>query len=737
MQWLHFPCLIIAVLLSSLPLNAQRQDLAQLPSAEAPRERMHRLGREMRGNTTPERCLAYAKACCDVGSIQARQAAVEALKTALAQDPDLTEARLLLASLYERYARESARKQYHIALERDSSSVEAWTRLAHIYAEDYHEWSHSVRRSMIPHLEYYGEMTARMRRRYSVSGARGLPNLVQKMTEGGTTSNAPLDEAAMEDFEQAVLCFEHALRLDTHNIELRLELALLLFGANRDEAALDVLRDARDGERYQYDHLLLRGVLLHRLNRDAEARKEFERAFPLMTARERDYFLRGSSMDLLKPKMGKQFSSSSASELADGIARFWDTADPLYLTEENEALMEHYTRVAIAALRYRVPSLGLKGWDTDRGRTLLHMGEPLQHIRIRPEIELGESTNNWQIPASRVTPKTDLWLYEDVVLGFADVYSNGNFRFNDPVDQGHAWLDAESAMDFDYISRIKGYRYTPRFRGPLISAPCHIARFLSLDADERRDVDMVVTYALPKPPVGEAAHTLGVFLLDEEGKRVVDIRRNIDVAESRQLPSQSTRQGGGVVNAVTFFPPTWSGFVSVEMLREADEGVSITRMPLRIAPPRAGLDVSDLLLAESISDGPSPAHPLTRGNVHLAPWPDAAFHHAAQPWLYVEIYNLALDETAATDFDVSLTVEQSGSSSSFFESVTSFLGLGSDERRIVSTTSYTTDSRDVQLPLRIDVRNVPAGKYTLSVEVKDNISGEKLQRTREITIFGE
>jgi Flp pilus assembly protein TadD len=84
----------------------------------------------------------------------------------------------------------------------------------------------------------------------------------------------------MEDFEQAVLCFEHALRLDADNLDLRMELALLLFGARRDQDALDVLRDAPGGERYQYDHLLLRGVLLHRLNRDAEARVEFERAFP-------------------------------------------------------------------------------------------------------------------------------------------------------------------------------------------------------------------------------------------------------------------------------------------------------------------------------------------------------------------------------------------------------------------------------------------------------------------------
>jgi hypothetical protein len=76
------------------------------------------------------------------------------------------------------------------------------------------------------------------------------------------------------------------------------------------------------------------------------------------------------------------------------------------------------------------------------------------------------------------------------------------------------------------------------------------------------------------------------------------------------------------------------------MLREADEGVSVDAHASAHSTAARWTRHDDLLLAESISDGPSPSSSLTRGSVHLAPWPDAAFHRAAQPWLYVEIHNL-------------------------------------------------------------------------------------------------
>ena len=57
--------------------------------------------------------------------------------------------------------------------------------------------------------------------------------------------------------------------------------------------------------------------------------------------------------------------------------RFWRAKDPLFSTELNERLLEQYRRFAYATWRFAAPNVGLRGWETIRGKVYIRYGEPI------------------------------------------------------------------------------------------------------------------------------------------------------------------------------------------------------------------------------------------------------------------------------------------------------------------------------------------------------------------------
>lgn len=71
---------------------------------------------------------------------------------------------------------------------------------------------------------------------------------------------------------------------------------------------------------------------------------------------------------------------------ADTGISSWDERDPRLLTPENERLLEHYTRVTIAAVRCGSKPGAWDGMRSEPGVLLVRFGEPVDETRIRPEI---------------------------------------------------------------------------------------------------------------------------------------------------------------------------------------------------------------------------------------------------------------------------------------------------------------------------------------------------------------
>jgi len=103
------------------------------------------------------------------------------------------------------------------------------------------------------------------------------------------------------------------------------------------------------------------------------------------------------------------------------IEDFWKMRDPYPDTEENEFKIEFDRRVAVANRWFREGRGAKRGWDTDRGRILLQLGEPDKRESrdmVYYPIDVGTTVYGY-----------DIWVYYNyqLYLEFADT-GGGQFR---------------------------------------------------------------------------------------------------------------------------------------------------------------------------------------------------------------------------------------------------------------------------------------------------------------------
>jgi GWxTD domain-containing protein len=110
------------------------------------------------------------------------------------------------------------------------------------------------------------------------------------------------------------------------------------------------------------------------------------------------------------------------------IAAFWQRRDPTPGTADNEFRSEYYRRIADANQRFTTPS-GIRGWLTDRGRTLILHGEPDQ--RANAALAALRREDGSVISLGPL----ELWRYRyiqgignNVELTFVDTARRGNYR---------------------------------------------------------------------------------------------------------------------------------------------------------------------------------------------------------------------------------------------------------------------------------------------------------------------
>lgn len=612
----------------------------------------------------------------DKNTYESRNRAYEFFRKAVLSEPENIEYRLAFATLMRAFARKSSEDEFKKIILLDSANISAWLNLAEIKDEDFTEYNNSVRKMSD---EFFGS----------------------------------LQEFADEDFSEAERYYLKALSIDSANNKAGIKLALLYEKAGRYEKGIPLLEklilQKKDDDQ---THLCL-GLLFYKTRNLKECFEEYQKALALMSAEDKNDFTFNSVKFLIQPAFEEAVDSLSDYQLKNFIDVYWKVYDPLYLTDYNERLLEHYSRVAFANLHFGQKKIKKPGWKTDRGEAVLRYGEPLSFVRIRPSME-----------SNGLNMKTEVWSYKDMVLGFTDMALSGNYQFSvpdAPKSKTHTQFAGDTQFFVENLKKVRHTYYDPKYEGPNFDVKYSIAQFKS--EEKRNHTDLYVNYKLQlsdslfNPDLSSLKFKTGLFFFN---KNYEEQFRNIKLFEVSKGTEDS------IVKSLRTPAKPDSGFISFEIIREKDKGTFSDRSIFRVRKFNSvQLDISDLLVANYAGMDSLKHISINRKQIKIIPSADLVFGKNNQPYIYYEIYNLKKDENGLTDFEQRVTIKQYNEKpAKGFEaaakSILEFLGIGK-KGEVTLTNKYKTPDSDQQIYFQLDLGDYEPGKYEVLVNVKDLI----------------
>ncbi|HKS05644.1 MAG TPA: GWxTD domain-containing protein [Gemmatimonadaceae bacterium] len=381
---------------------------------------------------------------------------------------------------------------------------------------------------------------------------------------------------------------------------------------------------------------------------------------------------------------------------------FWMTYDQMWADGRNESRGEILARVTFAELRWTVEELDLKGADTDRGDVHVRYGPPDVVAVIGPNV------------AESAADVMTFWLYDSGLM----------FAFTSLTGYGTARIpNADRAM-IDATKESQPVRFDNLARKRPDSLIVQTARFRA----ERDSIDLFVAAS---PPVREIRESMPVSGLARADVWLVAATAQIAYRDSLPLDSAGIR--------------TWTARVKpgTYLFRVEASGVGATRgarssalVELNDRFAMTGPGISDLLLASKVD---APAQTPAR-------WRDLAMVPAlgviprdARVDLVWENYDFA-SRAGSAEYSVSITIaRQRSAAGAIVAAVTGALASVAridtkPERVVIAFDRATSHANTLVDVVSLNLANTPAGTYTITLDVRDRVSGVSYTRASTVTI---
>jgi GWxTD domain-containing protein len=508
------------------------------------------------------------------------------------------------------------------------------------------------------------------------------------------------------------------------------------------------------------------GLTHHRLGNGEAADRAFARALELA---EPDVASAYRSISLLLKDSEEGLAESDDERL---IQQFWASEDPLFLTPYNERRLEHYARITLADLLYAAPRVDLRGWQTQRGQIVIRYGAPPSEVtlisqpvafadRLRrlfnaPTQTAGEGNPFGTASATRDTDRGQndvrqraagllntfqIWDYGDFRFVFEDPFRNGEFRLYSPsaqeIEQGvDPWRNDYTILARETIRETpERYAYEPP--GPRFDLPYRTATFRGPGGS----TDLYVAFGLNVPRfdggAGQIDVTAGVGLfLVSEGRDLVAERRETLYG----LPaSQVVRfeEANLWVGAQAIQAPSGPHELSLELQTENPRAVAVRQEDLTL-PSYAGAELmlSDVLLAYNVEEAwggaPAPGE-IERDGLRIRPAPWRVFRRSDPLYLYFEAYNLtpAADGVARYEVEIDLAPKREGGG--LVGAIRRRLG-GTPEGGVSVRFPAEVEGETASTYQILDIDDRDPGPYTLTLRVRDTVTGERQTRTQDIVL---
>ena len=624
-----------------------------------------------------------AKIYFEQNTVESRVKARKLIQKAIWKEPENIEYRLLQAKLMESYSRNLAYKFYEDIINIDNACTEALLNLGRIKEEEYYEYTNSV-------------------------------------LQADSDPALSFDSFAIEDFIKAERFFKTAIINDSSCFDAYLHLAKMYEDIGEPSKSISYLKKVIDSNPDNRDAILLLGLMYYKTSQLDSSSLAYRTALNLMNEKEKNDFEYQTASFLVQNKLVEKLNAPTDINFEQSVNNFWKVSDPLFLTDYNERLLEHFSRVTYSNLKFSVEDLGLSGWNSDRGETVIRYGEPVKRVRYRPYINAGGRT--------QLMLKTDFWYYKDKVLGFVDEYWNENYKFSSPRPGSRHVSQFPGDADFFMhdLRRNEPESYEPKFNGPVIQVPFNIVQFKNLETDSLATTQVYVNYALNSnnkiSPEDHypLAHKYGIFFYKEDSEiETKQLNRIIDLDYKRDLKISLYEKYK--INSLLVDLPPDSGVLAFEIIRDKDNGVFANRTNFRIKKfNETELDISDIILASDVDKSNNLA--MKRKNLNLLPNPLNTFTAINQIFIYYEIYNLSSDDSGISNFEQQITIskidEKSGLEN-FFNSLFGVVGLGEDEKTLTLTTEYQSYEKDTPVYLQLDMSKYEKGDYKINIEIED------------------
>lgn len=336
---------------------------------------------------------------------------------------------------------------------------------------------------------------------------------------------------------------------------------------------------------------------------------------------------------------------------------FWRARDPFFATGLNERLMEQYRRFAHVTWHFALPQLGLKGWQTHRGRIYLRYGEPmtqteLERWRLRggkigegvPEELALDSTTGRSIGLVQY----EYWYYEGFRIPLEIGMLTGNRTI--PVPQAYARLmetvpespRVTGGRDFVDLDRIDLGSTWYRFENP------------------DGDLELILHSQYPRleffglGPDDEERFTAGLTLLGPDWRRIAS--QDFEIHSWQFMHDRSMALVAPPFTLPRAQVPTGDIYCAIEVIPDGAGPVFSARDTMAV-PEGGALRMSSLVMASRVEEGESieelfPGTYLSRSDKAIIPLQQGAFHRYSPVFMYFEIYGLANDEFGVHRFEL-------------------------------------------------------------------------------------
>lgn len=630
-----------------------------------------------------EAYFELAKIYLKENTIDARIQADWALQNAVRYRPDNIEYRLALAKLnLKRELFSSAENQFKQIIRRDSSHAEVWFSLGFIHEVE------------LLHLQ----------------------NLITPDSSGVTIH---FTDFAKEELKKTLNFYNRSRKANPAYLPAYYRLSFIYYELQNWQKMITTLQQALNFNSEDKNCYLYLALAFHRNNQYESAYKNYQMAWKKMEEAEQNFY--SSIEPLLSTKAGKAFINKTDSEKIKFTNLFWQSKDPMFLTDFNERLMEHFARIAYANLRFGFPHKNIEGWQTDRGKVYIRFGPPFRQMRTTASLRKTSPGNRNPLISSKET-----WNYPDFQFVFEDRFLNRNYQFKWGLGADDDYLDI-----FNQAIKKVPELYKPDFGGGIFDLPVITRQFDSTDSLKT----IYIFSGIPIESVNRRNYTIqnrmeadlqkGLFVFDDSWSPVVKNKKNVTLQFSPDSKFQNRFFLS--VDSLKLAPNSYN--FAIEFFDA--QGKNLVRFldTLQIInPEKSKINISDIILANDIRLKTSITK-INRTRIDITPNFDFSFGIGQDLFIYYEIYNLNKNQTGRTNYQISHIIRRLDPKGSLVSNLFTNLKLQKKNLPEVTTTfNYEGDKTHENHFRIIQLKNYEPGKYQLVVRVTDLNSNHTMEK---------